>query len=118
MTDYPAATGRSGRGFRWLRERSLRIALLVGVVEASLVILSVIGWFTAILIAAVVWAFYLFVARRLPEGTLRELAWTAALAQAVPVFVPVLVGLVKVVALTAFVIFALVVVIVLFFDRR
>jgi hypothetical protein len=118
VADFPAAEPRSTRRVRWLRERSLRIALLVGVVEASLVILNVVGWFVAIAVAAAVWGLYLFVGRRLRPGALRELAWTAALSQAIPVLVPFLVGLVKFVALTAFVIFSLVVVAVLVLDRR
>lgn len=92
--------------------------MLVGVIEASLVVLNVVGWFVVVLVAAAVWALYLYLRRRLAPGPARELAWLAAVSQVVPVLVPVLVGVVKVVALTLFVLFALVLVVVLALDRR
>ncbi len=45
MTVEPVLEHRQSAGSRWLRERRLRIALLIAFIESLLVIFSSLGWF-------------------------------------------------------------------------
>ena len=118
MTSYPVLEHRAGRTSRWLRERRLRLALVIAVAETALIVANVLPWFWAVGIAALVFAFYLLVGRRAASPALRQLSWTAALSQTVPVLVPIFVAVVTTIALIAFVVFALAILAMLFLDRR
>ena len=109
---------RSTPGGRWLRARRLRIALAVAVAEGLLVVLDVVDWWLAVLVAAAAIGFYLFAGRELRSHTVRQLSWIAAASQALVVLVPVLVFLITGLAIVALVILAVVVLTLLFADRR
>ena len=109
---------RSTPGGRWLRSRRLRIALAIAVVEGLLVVLDVVDWWLAVLVAAAAIGFYVVAGRDLRSYTARQLSWIAAAAQALVVLVPVLVFVISGLAIVALVVLAIVVLALLFADRR
>jgi hypothetical protein len=114
VATYPVLEHREGRSSRWLRDHRVRIALLVALAETVLVIANVIQWRWALLIAAVVFAFHFFVGRKARHSMLRQVSWTAAISQTLPVLVPfvaIVVGTILVIAVVAaaFVVLALVI---------
>jgi hypothetical protein len=105
------------RGGRWLRERRIRIALWIAVVEGILIVLDRIPWSLAILVAIVAVAGYFWGRDRLSDTT-RQVAWIAAASQAVVIFVPILLTIATVLAFTVLAIIAIVALLVLLGDRR
>ena len=118
MTDYPVVEQEGSRASRWLRERRLKIALAIGVVEAILVLTSQIRWFWVLGAFLLLVAAYLYVRRNIANETVQQLAWTAASSQVVPFVVPLLWGLVKAVAIVVLIIVVLIAVLLLLVDRR
>ena len=71
MTTSPVIeAGESGRG-HWLRERRLRLALLIGLVESLLVVWGGLGWFWVLALAAAAVVLYIFAARGVRFHALR-----------------------------------------------
>jgi hypothetical protein len=103
---------------RWLRARRLRIALGIAVVEGLLVVLDVVDWWIAVLVAIAAIAFYLVAGRELRSYIARQLSWIAAASQALVVLVPILVVVVTWLAIVALAILAVVALILLLSDRR
>ena len=110
-------SGESGRGL-WLRERRLRLALLIGLVETVLVLWGGLGWFWVLALAAVAVALYAFVARRGRYHSLREVAWIFAASQLIAVIVPVLWEVAKFLAVVILVLLAALLLVMLLMDRR
>ena len=105
------------RGGRWLRERRIRLALWIAVVEGILIVLDRIPWSLAILVAIVAVAGYFWGRNRLSDTT-RQVAWIAAASQAVVIFVPILLTIATVLAFTMLAIIAIVALLVLLGDSR
>ncbi len=108
----------TSRTERWLRARRVRIALWIAVIEGILVVVHVISWAIALLVAAVVVGLYFWSGHRIRSATVREIGWIAAVSQALVALVPVLVILVGTLALIAVSALALVALVVLFSGRR
>ena len=96
------ADGRSiepppGKVGAWLRRYRLRIALVVGVVEA-IILWGWHHWFFGSLLALVIaiTAVYAYVryARNLKNQTLRQVAWIVAFSQGVAALIPAAIGFV------------------------
>jgi hypothetical protein len=109
---------RSTPGGRWLRARRLKIAFAIAVVEGLLVVLDVVDWWLAVLIAIAAIAFYLVAGRSLRWYTARQASWIAAAAQALVVLVPVLVVVISWLAIVAVAVLAVVALVLLLSDRR
>jgi hypothetical protein len=109
---------RSTRTGRWLRERRLRVALWIAVIEGILVVFHVISWPVALVIAVAVIVLYFGVVGRARSDGLRQLAWIAAVSQALVALVPVLVIIVGTLALILVAILAVVALVLLLSDRR
>jgi hypothetical protein len=109
---------RSTPGGRWLRARRLRIALGVAIVEGLLVVLDVLDWWVAVLVAVAAIGFYFVAGRDLRSYAGRQVSWIAAAAQGFVVLVPLLVVVVSWLAIVALVILAVVALVVLLADRR
>lgn len=120
MAAYPVIEHRTSRRGRWLRAHRFRIAFLIAVVETLLILppIDVLGWFPVLAIAVVVFALYFFVGRKSRFDTVREVSWTAAASQIVPVVVPVVVVIVGTLVVIAVIALLLVVGALLFLDRR
>lgn len=109
---------RSSRTGRWLRERRLRIALWIAVIEGILVVFHAIPRLAALVGAAILIAFYFLVGRDLRSGLARQASWIAAASQAFVALVPLLVIVVGTLALIAVGIIAVLALFVLFADRK
>jgi hypothetical protein len=107
----------TSRTSRWLRARRVRIALWVAVIEGLLVVVHVISWPIAIIVAAAVILGYFYGAGRLGSDTARQVAWIAAVSQALVALVPVLLIIVGTLAVIAVAVLAIVALILLFSDR-
>ena len=103
---------------RWLRERRLRLALGIALVEGILLVLGQIPKLTALFAAAALLLFYLFVGRQLRPDALREASWIAATSQALVALIPILLLIVGTLALIAVGVLAVIALFVLFSDRR
>ncbi len=109
---------RSSSVSRWLHDRRLTIAFFVAVAEGVFVAFDRIPWLLAIVLAAVVLVAYFAVGDRLRSPLQRELAWIAAVSQALVAIVPALVLVVGTLALIAVAILAVVALFFLLGDRR
>lgn len=120
MTTYPVIEHRTTRAGRWLRARRLRIAFAIAVVETLLILppIDLLDWFPVLAIAAVVFAFYIFVGRKSRHDSVRQVSWTAAMSQVLPVFIPVIVVIVGTLVIVALVAVLIIVGVILFLDRR
>jgi hypothetical protein len=102
---------------RWLRERRLRLALLIAFVESLLVLFSAHGWRYVIIAVILAVAAYWFVGRR-RSGVVYEITWMAAVSQLLAVLVPVLWVLVKTLALIVLIGLAVFLLAALLLDRK
>ena len=115
----PMIEGGSTRIGRWLRERRLRLALWVAVIEGLLVAITpdLTKW-TVLVIGTILLAFYIVAGRNMRWDVGRQLTWIAAASQALAILVVILAFVLKLVAIVAVVIFALVALAYLFSDSR
>ena len=118
MSDYPAVEHGSGPLSRWLRANRLKVALAVGVVETIAIIATHLTWWSAVLIAGIVFALHIGVGRKAKSELARQLSWTVAGSQVLPVLVPAIVVLVSAVVVIVVVILAAVIAAMLFIDRK
>jgi hypothetical protein len=116
VTVEPVVEHRQSAGARWLRERRLRIALLIAFIESLLVIFSSLGWFWVVGAAAVAVALYLL-GRRTGSATVHELTWVLAASQLISLIVPLLWEVVKFLAILVLVLLALFFLAILLLDR-
>jgi hypothetical protein len=112
-----AAEHTSSSG-RWLRQRRLRIALGIAVIEGIIVAIEkdFTRW-TLIIISAPIIAFYLFAGRSLESDTGRQLSWIAAAAQAFAVILCVVALVIGAFVLIVAGVFAAIALILLFGER-
>ena len=114
----PALEHGTTRPGRVLRQYRLRLALVVAVVEGLFVALDLISGRLALLVAALVIVFYLWLGRNLRSDIARQASWTAALSQVLVAIVPLLVFVVGALALVGVGILAVVALVALLSDRR
>src|SRR6059058_6035508 len=75
----PMIEAGSTRTGRWLRERRVRIALWVAVVEGLIAAFSHdIGRWTILILAVIVLAFYIVAGRQMKWDVARQLSWIAS----------------------------------------
>lgn len=115
---HPALEHGSTRAGRWLRERRLRLAFGIALVEAILIVFDAIPSLTALLVGALILAFYFGVGRHARSDTLRQASWTAALSQVLVAFVPVVTFVVGALVVVAVAVAVIVGLFVLLRDRR
>ena len=108
-------TSRTGR---WLRERRIRVAIWIAVVEGILIVFHAISVPIALIIAIAIVVLYFTVGNRVPSGIAGDVAWIAAVSQALVMLVPVLVIIVGTVALIIVGLLAVAALVLLFSDRR
>jgi hypothetical protein len=104
---------------RWLRERRLRLALWVAVVEGLLVALThdLTRW-TVLVIAIIVLAFYVLAGRSMRWDVARQLSWIAAASQALAILVVIVAFVLGLVAIFLVAVFAVIALVYLFSDYR
>src|SRR5437867_4092947 len=109
---------RSSRIGRWLRERRIRVALWIAIIEGLLIVVHVIPWFVAVIVAVAVVAGYFWAGHRLRSDTVRQASWIGAASQALVALVPVFVIIVGTLALIVVGALAVVALVLLLSDRR
>jgi hypothetical protein len=118
MSELPVIEHGDTRGGRWFRERRLKIALALAVLEGLLVGFDVIPAWLAIVLAIAALALYFGWARSQSAPLVRDWAWVIAVWQAVVLLVPILVIVVGTLALVAVAALAVIALLALFADRR
>jgi hypothetical protein len=115
----PVIEGGSSRAGRWLRERRLRLALWIAVIEGIVVaIRGDISRWTVVALAALVLIIYMLVRENLRWDAARQLVWIVAASQVLALLVVILAFVVGVIALVLVGLFALVALAYLFSDLR
>jgi hypothetical protein len=102
---------------RWLHERRISLAIGVAILEGILIVAGELSKALAVIVAIALVVGYFTLADRLKPGVGREIAWIAAVSQAIVLLVPLLViviGTLTLIAIAAIGILALV----LLFTRR
>ena len=102
---------------RWLHERRISLAIGVAILEGILIVAGELSKALAVIVAIALVVGYFALADRLKPGVGREIAWIAAVSQAIVLLVPLLViviGTLTLIAIAAIGILALV----LLFSRR
>jgi hypothetical protein len=97
---------------RWLRERRLAIAFWIAVVEGVLFLVGAIPRLLTLAIAVIVVVGYFWLGHRLKPQAVRDVAWIAAVSQALVMLVPILaivVGTLAVIGVAILAVLALVV---------
>ena len=115
----PMIEAGSTRIGRWLRERRLRLALWVAVVEGLLVALTpdLTKW-TVIIIGTILLALYIVAGRNMRWDVGRQLTWIAAASQALAILVVILAFVLGLIAIVLVGVFAIVALAYLFSDSR
>jgi hypothetical protein len=103
---------------RWIDRNRTKFAVVIALVEAILLVAGVIHRPAALLIAILVLVGYFWLGRRLRSPILRDIAWIAAVSQALVALIPLLLFVVTAVAFIAVAVLAIVALIVLFTSRR
>ena len=117
--EQPAIEAHSTRTSRWLRERRLRIALWIAVLEGVVVaVRGDISRYTVLLIAVPLVALWIFVGRNLRWDAGRQIAWIVAASQVMALLVVIIAFIVGAVALILVALFAVVALVYLFSDLR
>ena len=109
---------RTTRHGRWLRERRLRLALWIALIEGLLIVVDAIPWTLAIVVAVALVVGYFTLRERVTSDTLRQGFWIAAASQAIVVTVPIVVAVASVAALVILALIGIAALLVLLGDRR
>jgi hypothetical protein len=112
----PVVEHRESAPAHWLRERRLRIALLIAFIESLLVVSSSLGWFWVVGAAIVASALYLL-GGRTSSRVIHEVTWVLAASQLISVIVPLLWEVVKFLAILVLVLLALFFLAIVLLDR-
>ena len=109
----------STRGGRWLRERKVRLAIWVAVIEGIIVAATPdLSRWTVLVIGVIVLAFYVLAGRNLSWDVGRHLSWIAAASQAMAILVVVFFFIFEWIAIAAIAALAVLALVYLFSDRR
>jgi hypothetical protein len=114
----PAVEHGTSRTGRWLKERRLRSALWIAVLEAIVVaVFHDLSRWSVIGLAIVAVALYVTVGRESRYDTVRQLSWIFAVSQLLAVVAAIVAFIVFWMAIVAVVVFAIVALFFLFRDR-
>ncbi len=86
-------TTMRGRASRWLRGRRILLAGLLALAEVILFLVRRPNAFLLVALAVALLVVSLWVATRVAPGLLRDILWIVAIAQAIVVLIPLVVGL-------------------------
>jgi phosphatidylserine synthase len=104
---------------RWLRERRVRLALWVAVIEGLIVAVeNDLSRWTVLVIAVIVLAFYVLAGRNMRWDVGRQLSWIAAASQALAILVVIAAFILGLVAIVLVSLFAIVALVYLFSDYK
>jgi hypothetical protein len=107
----------STRTGRWLRQRRLRITLVIAAVEGLLYVFHALHWWEAVVLAVIAVSFWWYVARRNRSDSLRQIGWIAAASQLLVLCVPIALKIVEWAAIGVIAVLAIAALIFLFTER-
>jgi hypothetical protein len=113
----PVIEHGSTRTGRWLRRNRIKIAFWIAVAEAIALVFGLVNRPGAIVIAVLILIAYFWLGRRFRSPFARDLAWIAAVSQALVALIPVLLFVLTGLAIVAVAILAIAALIVLFGRR-
>ncbi len=116
MIEQPVLEHGSTRSGRWLHRQRTTIAVAIAVTEAILFVFGAINRPLAIVVAVAVIVLYLWLGRML-RPPLSDIAWIAAVSQALVALVPLLFFVLATAAVVAIGVLAVVALVVLFSRR-
>jgi hypothetical protein len=117
--EHPVIDAHSSRAGRWLRERRLRLALWIAVIEGIVVaVRGDISRWTVLIIAALVLLLYMSLRDRVRWDAGRQVLWIVAASQVLALLVVILAFVVGMIALVLVGLFAVFALIYLFSDLR
>jgi VIT1/CCC1 family predicted Fe2+/Mn2+ transporter len=108
---------RESATVRWLRERRVSLAIGVAILEGILIVAGELSKALALIVAIAIVVGYFVLSDRLKPGVGREIAWIAAVSQAIVMLVPLLVFVIGTLALIGLAVIGLVA-LALLFSRR
>jgi hypothetical protein len=119
LQQHSVINAHTTRMSRWLRERRLRLALWIAVLEGIVVaVRGDISRWTVVVIAALVLLVYMSLRERINWDAGRQVLWIVAASQVMALLVVILAFIVGVVALVLVGLFAIVALVYLFSDLR
>jgi FtsH-binding integral membrane protein len=119
LQQHSVINAHTTRMSRWLRERRLRLALWIAVLEGIVVaVRGDISRWTVVVIAALVLLVYMSLRERINWDAGRQVLWIVAASQVMALLVVILAFIVGVVALVLVGLFAVVALVYLFSDLR
>jgi hypothetical protein len=108
---------RQGPTSRWLHERRISLAIGVAILEGVLIVAGELSKALALIVAIAVVVGYFMLSDRLKPGVGREIAWIAAVSQAIVMLVPLLVIVIGTLTLIGIAVIGLIA-LALLFTRR
>jgi hypothetical protein len=119
LQEHPVVESHSTRMSRWLRERRLRLALWIAILEGIVVaVRGDISRWTVVVIAVAVLGIYLATRDRISWDAGRQVVWIVAASQVMALLVVILAFFVGVIALVLVAGFAILALVYLFSDLR
>jgi hypothetical protein len=118
VIDHPILEHGSTQSSRWLNRNRTKIAFVVAAIEAILLVAGAIHRPAALLIAILVLVGYFWLGRRLRNPLLHDVAWIAAVSQALVALIPLLLVVLTAVAFIAVAVLAIAALVILFTGRR
>jgi hypothetical protein len=117
--EHPVIDSNSTRTSRWLRERRLRLALWIAILEGIVVaVRGDISRWTVLIIAALVLVVYAALRDRLTWDAGRQVLWIVAASQVLALLVVILAFVFEWIAIAAIALFAVLALVYLFSDLR
>jgi len=108
---------RESRQARWLHDRRISLAIGVAILEGILIVAGELSKALALIVAIAVVVGYFMLSDRLKPGVGREIAWIAAVSQAIVMLVPLLVIVIGTLTLIGIAVIGLIA-LALLFTRR
>lgn len=118
MVGSHAIEHRSSRASRWLRQRRLQFTLWTAAIEGLLYLLHVLRLWEAVVLAIVAVALWFYAGRTSRSDLVRQATWVFAAVQLVVLLVPLVLTILKGVAIALVVLLAVGALIFLFTQRE
>jgi len=109
---------RSSRASRWLRQRRLQFTLWVAAIEGLLYVLHVLHLWEAVVLAVIAVAVWFYGGRTSRSDLVRQVTWVFAAVQLLVLLVPLVLTILKGVAIALVVLLAVGALIFLFTERE
>ncbi|HZT17723.1 MAG TPA: hypothetical protein VFA19_17435 [Gaiellaceae bacterium] len=118
MVGSHAIEHRSSRASRWLRQRRLQFTLWAAAIEGLLYVLHVLRLWEAVVLAVIAVVVWFYTGRSSTSDLVRQATWVFAAVQLLVLLVPLVLTILKGVAIAIVVLLAIAALIFLFTERE